>query len=147
MGVFERQHGKAPQFTLPNLRAGAPPVRLSALRGHPVIVNFWASWCPPCRKEMPALQAVARRYAGRIDFVGIDTNDQLASATSFLARTGVRYQIAFDPSASTAAAYGVFGMPTTFFVAPNGTLLGREVGGLTAAKLLALIRKLYPSLS
>lgn len=145
-GVFQPQHGAAAGFALANVVQGGATLSLAAYRGHPLIVNFWASWCPPCRKEMPALQAIARRYAGRIDFVGIDTNDQRASARAFLVKTGVSYPVGFDPSAAVAARYGVFGLPTTYFIGANGALLGREIGGFTGPKLLALIHQLYPKL-
>lgn len=144
-GQFDRDHGQpADAFAVPSL-SGPGEVSLAALRGRPVVVNFWASWCPPCRGEMPAMQAASRRLAGQVRFVGIDTNDQRGNATAFLRTTGVSYRVGFDPNATVAAHYGVYGLPTTFFISPTGKLLGHQVGGLSEARLIALIHQLYPT--
>jgi thiol-disulfide isomerase/thioredoxin len=145
--VFETEHGRAPALTLPDLRQPGTELNLAALRGKPVILNFWASWCTPCRAEMPALQRAWLALGSREDFLGVDTADQRSAALAFLHRTGVDYPVAFDPGASAAAAFGVYGMPTTYFISPRGTLLGRQVGGLSEARLLALARRLFGSKS
>ena len=143
-GVFDKESGQpAPSWSLPSLRDPSATVSVSQFAGKPVVLNFWASWCPPCRKEMPALAATARRLHGRVDFVGIDTNDQHGAALSFASQTGVKYPLAFDPHASAANNYGVYGLPTTFFISAQGKLLGRQVGGMTAQRLDQLIQQTF----
>lgn len=143
-GVFHAEAGQvAPAWSLPSLRQPSATATLAQFRGRPVVLNFWASWCPPCRKEMPALAATARRLAGKVDFVGVDTNDKRAAALAFASRTGVSYPLAFDPQGATAGNYGVYGMPTTFFVSAQGKLLGRQVGGLTERRLDQLISQTF----
>ncbi len=143
-GVFDKENGQpAPSWSLPSLRDPSATVALSQFAGKPVVLNFWASWCPPCRKEMPALAATARRLQGSVAFVGIDTNDQHGAALSFASQTGVKYPLAFDPHASVANNYGVYGLPTTFFISAQGKLLGRQVGGMTAQRLDQLIQQTF----
>ncbi|MHB1927880.1 MAG: TlpA family protein disulfide reductase [Acidimicrobiales bacterium] len=143
-GVFHKEAGQAaPAWSLPNLRNPSAAVALAQFKGHPVVVNFWASWCPPCRKEMPALAVTARRLAGKVDFVGVDTNDTRGAAISFASKTGVAYPLAFDPHGKTAGNYGVYGLPTTFFVSAQGKLLGRQVGGMTERRLAQLIKESF----
>jgi len=88
---------------------------------------------------MPAIEAVARRLGASVSFVGVDTNDTRSTASSFAAQTGVTYPLGFDSSATVASSYGVYGLPTTFFVSRDGRLLGRQVGAMTASRLEALI--------
>ncbi|MDA8392496.1 MAG: TlpA disulfide reductase family protein [Actinomycetota bacterium] len=143
-GVFTKETGQvAPVWSLPDLRNPSTAVALAQFKGHPVVVNFWASWCPPCRKEMPALEATARRLAGKVDFVGVDTNDKRSAALSFAAKTGVSYPLVFDPRSKVGGNYGVYGLPTTFFVSAQGKLLGRQVGGMTEQRLAQLINQTF----
>lgn len=147
-GVFSKENGQVvPDWSLPNLRNSSAAVSLSQFRGHPVIVNFWASWCAPCRQEMPALAAIAQRLGGKINFVGIDTNDQRGSALTFLNKTGVKYITAFDPKADVAQNYGVYGLPTTFFISAQGKLLGRQVGAMTGDRLGQIISQTFNAVS
>lgn len=143
-GTFTKGSGHAaPAWALPELRNPKATVSLAQFKGHPLVVNFWASWCPPCRKEMPALAAAARRLAGRVDFVGVDTNDQRGAALAFAAKTGVGYPLAFDRYASAANNYAVYGLPTTFFLSPQGNVLGLQTGGMTAARLAQLVKQTF----
>ena len=141
---FNRLHGKpAPPFSVSSLRDPQADISLSSFPGRPLVLNFWASWCLPCRKEMPAIEAVARETGTSVSFIGIDTNDTKSSALSFSAQTGVTYPVGFDPSAKVASSYGIFGLPTTFFVSRDGRLLGRQVGAMTAVQLKALIAQVF----
>lgn len=143
-GTFNTSSGQpAFSWSLPNLRDPSNHISLAQFQGHPVILNFWASWCVPCREEMPALEKVALRFEGRITFVGIDTNDQRGPALAFLAKTGVTYPVGYDPQVTAASSYGVYGLPTTFFISPSGKLVGRQIGALTAARLEQLITKVF----
>jgi cytochrome c biogenesis protein CcmG, thiol:disulfide interchange protein DsbE len=123
---------------------------LATLRGRVVVVNFWASWCGPCREEMPALQQVSRDYAddGRpVTFVGVDVSDQRAAANAFLTRAGVTYPTVFDGkglSGGVATAWSVTALPQTWFVAPDGSRAGRIARPVTAAELRQRIDALLP---
>ncbi len=132
----------APSFRLVSLEHSDQVVSLNQFRGRPLVVNFWASWCPPCRKEMPALADVARQLQGKVDFVGLDTEDERNSGLSFSRATGVRFSLAID-TAQVASSYGVYGLPTTVFISAGGKVLGKEVGGLTKARLFDAIRQIF----
>lgn len=135
--------GEAKAFTLEDVRAGRPPVSLEALRGKPVVLNFFASWCGPCIREMPALQAMAERYKGRVHFLGITFNDRREAARGVVERTGVTYPTAFDPSSDLAVDYAVRVMPTTFFIGPDGNLVERKDGEISEVQLGKVIERLF----
>jgi len=137
--------GEAKTFTLEEVRAGRPPVSLEGLRGKPVVLNFFASWCNPCIREMPALQAMAERYRGRVHFVGVTFNDRREAARGVLERTGVEYAAAFDASSDLAVDYAVRVMPTTFFIGPDGNLIERKDGEISEVQLRAVIERLFGS--
>jgi cytochrome c biogenesis protein CcmG/thiol:disulfide interchange protein DsbE len=118
----------APDFSLPLLSGGT--LSLHNLRGKPVLLNFWASWCEPCREEMPLLVRLHRSFGPRgVEFVGIDTEDQLADARKFLAQYHVDYSIVRVADEQLMDAYAIPGLPTTVFIAPNGIVQGKVVGG------------------
>lgn len=142
-GTFTRiPSTPAPAFQLVDLESPQKTVSLNDFRGHFLILNFWASWCPPCRKEMPALASVAHQLAGRVDFVGLDTQDERSAGLAFAKSTNVHYPLAFD-TAAVWSSYGVYGLPTTFFISPSGRILGKQVGGLTKPRLLTLIKQVF----
>jgi thiol-disulfide isomerase/thioredoxin len=118
-----------PAFTLPD-----------DLGGRPLVLNVWASWCTPCRQEMPEFQAVYRQVGDRVGFLGLDQTDQVDAARRFVAETGVTYRLAADPHGVAAVKLGVVGLPTTLFVGADGALRGRRVGAMTADQLRAAIR-------
>lgn len=134
--------GTAPAFTLSDLEHTSARLTLAAFRGRPVIVNFWASWCTPCRKEMPLIEATYRHLSSRIAFVGIDSNDTRSAAVAFAHEVGVSYPLAYDPGGSVASGYGLLGLPTTVFVDANGRIVGRELGQLDPAGLQLALQKL-----
>jgi peroxiredoxin len=114
------------------------PVDLAALRGRPVVVNFWATWCDPCVREFPLLRQAAAAHRGdRLAVVGVLTNDRPAAARAFVRRHGATWPIAVDPTpaAATATAWGAVGLPHTYFVRPDGTLASHQLGELTRANL------------
>jgi cytochrome c biogenesis protein CcmG/thiol:disulfide interchange protein DsbE len=124
----------APEFALADLDGN--PVRLTDLRGRPVVVNFWASWCGPCVEEFPLLERAAARHAGEeLTIIGIVFRDNSEAARSFMAQMGASWQAVMDPGEAVADSYGIYGPPETFFIAPDGTVGGRQVGQLTAADL------------
>jgi len=131
----------APAFRLDRL-GGGPPVTLAALRGKAVVVNFWSSYCGPCKKEMPRLQRAAQRWAARdVVVVGIDTIDNHSAARDFARKHGVTYPIGFDDVAEIADRYGVSYTPTTFFVDRRGRIVKSVLGGLTTNQLDAQIER------
>jgi len=124
----------APAFDLQTL--GGQHVALSGLRGSPVVLNFWASWCIPCREEAPLLTAADRKYrADGLRILGIVYQDGAANARDFMARYGQTYPGLLDPDGRTAIDYGVFGIPETFFIDRTGVVRSRQVGALMAADL------------
>ncbi|MEO7836259.1 MAG: TlpA disulfide reductase family protein [Acidimicrobiales bacterium] len=135
--------GAAKPFELPDVRQDAPVVSLESLRGKPVVVNFWASWCVPCRKEMPSFQAVAQLWDDRVAFIGVNHQDSRRLALELLAETGVRYPSGYDPGGTTAAAYGLLGMPTTLFISAEGKVLERRTGEMSRRDLERTLQRLF----
>jgi cytochrome c biogenesis protein CcmG/thiol:disulfide interchange protein DsbE len=120
----------APAFALPALD-GSGPVRLSTFRGDVVVVNFWASWCVECRQEHPALLAAWQRYRERgVVFVGVDFEDSAADARTYVQKMGGDWPVVSDPASRTAIAFGVYGVPETYVVAPDGTVIAKRVGAV-----------------
>lgn len=129
----------APDFALADLDGN--PIRLDELRGRPVIVNFWASWCGPCLEEFPLLRRATERHRD-LAVVGIVFNDHSESARAFMARMGATWPAAMDPGGQLAARYGVFAPPESFFIDRDGIVRGRQIGPFDASGLdrqLALI--------
>lgn len=105
-------------------RLNGDPFELSELRGQVVVLNFWASWCPPCLKEMPAFERVYQEYHDRgVAFVGVAVSDFTRPAKAFAAKTGITYPLGLDYSGEIARAYRVISMPTTFFIDPQGNIV------------------------
>lgn len=112
----------APAFSLP-LRGGAAPLSLEQLRGQVVMVNFWASWCEPCRKEFPLLDQIYRKYkAAGFTLIGINVEPDAKDAEGFIAKTPVTFPIVFDKDSAVSQRYRVSGMPTTVLVDRKGVL-------------------------
>lgn len=126
---------QAPAFTLPALGGQAGHVSLAAYAGHPVIVNFFASWCVPCRKETPLMARFYRSAHGNVDVIGIDTNDSQTAAIKFASSARVTYPVAFDPAARTAGSFGVVAIPQTFFLNAQHRIVDRVYGAVTEAQL------------
>ena len=123
----------APAFTLERLD-GKGDLALESLRGKTVVLNFWASWCGPCRDEMPLLQQASERWRSRnVVFVGIDIDDLRSDARSFLERYGVTYVNVYDGKSSTVGRYGVTGVPETYFVDGAGKIRQRIAGPVEEA--------------
>jgi cytochrome c biogenesis protein CcmG/thiol:disulfide interchange protein DsbE len=121
--------------------AGGPGFSLpDDLRGRPLVLNVWASWCGPCRKEMPAFQQVYLKAKDKVGFLGLDYLDVADAARRFAAQTGVTYPLAADPKGQAGAKLGVAALPTTLFIGADGTLRGRHPGAMTATQLRAAIR-------
>jgi thiol-disulfide isomerase/thioredoxin len=132
----------APPFSLPGLDGGRP-VTLSAFRGEPVVVNFFASWCPDCRAELAALATEARAASGKIAFAGIDTNENSESnAIKLLGEAGATYPVAVDASARVATSYLVEALPVSYFVDSQGKVVGTASGPQTLTSLRRWVDRL-----
>ena len=125
----------APAFSLPVLNQSGQKVSLSDYAGRPLIVNFFASWCEPCQQETPLLARFYRTEHGRVAIVGLDENDVIGSATSFTRKEGVGYPVGFDPEVIAASAYGVAGLPQTFFLNAKHRIVDRIFGAVTLADI------------
>jgi cytochrome c biogenesis protein CcmG/thiol:disulfide interchange protein DsbE len=118
----------APAFTLERLNATGD-LSLASLRGKTVVLNFWASWCGPCRDEMPLLQEGSKRWQGKnVVFVGIDAKDDRGYARAFLERYRVTYPNVYDGKGSMIGRYGVTGYPETYFIDADGKVRHRIAG-------------------
>ena len=119
----------APDFELP-LLDGSGTLSLSSLRGKAVVLNFWASWCIPCKEEAPRLQAAWERWRDRgVVLVGIDAQDFRADAKRFAERYGITYPIVHDGEGSSLGRFGVTGFPETWFIDRDGRIVGERVQG------------------
>lgn len=126
----------APAFSLPLLGdESGQQVALSKYRGQPLIINFFASWCEPCKTETPLLAKFYRTQASKVALVGLDENDTLGNAMSFTHADGVSYPVGFDPHFTVATAYGVNALPQTFFLNARHEIVDRVFGKVTLASL------------
>ena len=123
----------APDFTLTTLTGDQ--ITLSELRGQPVILNFWATWCAPCRQETPHFQAFHERHGADMVLLGINQRESAADVTNFVDEYAMSYPVLLDSDGSVYDAYQVFGLPTTWFVDSDGVLTAVAPGGVTEAFL------------
>lgn len=127
-----------PPLTFDCLGPG-PDVSLDRLTGRPTLVNLWATWCLPCREEMPVLQEAFVRYGQQVRFLGVDVQDRPEGASSFVSDLGIDYPHVVDPDGELLAALGVRGLPVTLAVDREGRIVNRVVGQLDAQRLEELI--------
>jgi cytochrome c biogenesis protein CcmG/thiol:disulfide interchange protein DsbE len=125
----------APAFSLGALGSSGQQVSLASYAGKPLIVNFFASWCVPCKQETPLLAKFYRTEKGKVALVGLDENDVLGNAMSFTRADGVSYPVGFDPHFIAANAYGVIALPQTFFLNARHQIVDRVFGAVTTASL------------
>lgn len=114
---------QAPDFTLPDIAEGKPPITLSSLRGKTVYVDFWASWCAPCLRSMPLINELYAKYRDQgFEVIAINVDDPIEDGREFLLDTPLDYLIAADPKGEMLGAYGVRGMPTSFLIDRDGVV-------------------------
>jgi cytochrome c biogenesis protein CcmG/thiol:disulfide interchange protein DsbE len=132
----------APDFSLPSLEDGTA-ISLSSLRDHLVVLNFWASWCGPCRTEAPGLRRLSDHYRPQgVRFLGVDQRDDIGAARAFAREFNWRYPSVFDPGGTLADDYGLLGLPTTFVIDAQGTIRYEFLGYVDHDTLQAAIEDL-----
>ncbi|MGI8774965.1 MAG: TlpA family protein disulfide reductase [Actinomycetota bacterium] len=124
-----RPGDRAPDFSGPLLE-GDRELALSELAGKPVVLNFWASWCEPCRDEAPMLKEAHERYGDRVEFLGVNIKDARTEALAFDEEFGLTYPDVRDEGGSIYSAYGLTGQPETFFIDAEGKIFEHVNGPL-----------------
>jgi cytochrome c biogenesis protein CcmG, thiol:disulfide interchange protein DsbE len=124
----------APDFTLSRID-GRGKLQLASLRGKVVVLNFWASWCYPCKEEAPALAAAAKRWPGRVVVLGVDVNDFAGDARRFARKYGLDYPLVHDNHNVTSPSYGLTGLPETFFIDRRGRVVVHVPGQVKEAEI------------
>ena len=114
----------APAFSIKRLDTDEL-VTLEQFKGRPIVLNFWSTWCGPCKMEHPVLDWAAKQYQGRIVFLGIVFEDNEANTKKFLKENGWSFPQLFDPKSTVAVDYGVSGVPETYFITPQGQIRGK----------------------
>ncbi len=137
----------APDFTLALLgKQAGPALHLADLKGKLVVINFWASWCDPCKQEAPLLQAQWQRAKAQgVVFIGVDFQDGQSAALSFVQQNGLTYTNVVDPNGSTGINYGLTGVPETFFIDRHGVIVNTVRKELTAHVLQSGVAALLRS--
>jgi cytochrome c biogenesis protein CcmG/thiol:disulfide interchange protein DsbE len=129
----------APSFTLRDVSTDGA-VALASFRGKPTVVNFWATWCGPCLQEHGLLVAAAKQLGSDVQFIGVVYEDSQDRVREFLDERGRPYPMVLDEDARTAIAYGVYGVPETFFLDRTGAIAAKHTGALTAGALVDGLR-------
>ena len=133
----------APELALTDLDGN--PIELSALRGRPVVVNFWASWCVPCLEEFPHLRAAMNEHANAdLAVIGVVYQDRWASARDYMEHMGATWPAAMDPGGRVASAYGVHGPPETVFIDRDGIVRAHQFGAFDEASLERHLATILP---
>ena len=127
--------------SMPSLDLAQFEQTLVGQRGHPVVVNIWASWCAPCRAEMPVFQQAAETYAGEAVILGVASNDDPQAAHAFLQELGITYPNLFDTSGAIQQALDLSAYPTTYLFDADGQLTARVNGGISEQRLAGLIEE------
>jgi peroxiredoxin len=123
-----RKRVAASDFSLPLLAGGTQS--LNALKGRVVLLNFWATWCPPCREEMPSMEALYRRLNRRgLELLAVDIQEQRGQVSAFTENYGLSFPMALDTAGRISGTYGVRGIPTTFIIDREGMIVAASVGG------------------
>lgn len=131
---------QAPDFTVETLTAA--PFTLSAARGRPVWISFWATWCPPCRAELPDIEVVRAQAGGRMEFIAVNLDEPRSAIAAYLSLAGYDFPTGVDPEGRVSRRYRVVGLPTHVFVAADGTVAATRVGGMTRAAMSETVRAL-----
>src|SRR3954469_3318764 len=137
--ISDGEKPKAPAFRLGRLD-GNGHVALASLRDKIVLVNFWASWCDPCKREMPKLERAWKQYRGKdVVFVGVDAQDFDSSARKQVARFGVTYPVLYDGAGTALGRYGGIPLPKTFVIDRGGRIVNYQIGELDSADITRML--------
>lgn len=123
----------APSFTVTNMRDKS--VSLASLKGKPVFVNFWATWCPPCVKEMPDIQKMYEKYGDKIQFVTINIDANKKEIKAFMDKHGFTMPVMMDSDGSASAAYSLQAIPVSYIIDSEGNLLNQHLGAMNYSEL------------
>lgn len=145
----ENEYDPAPDFTVYD--ADGKPVKLSDMKGKPVVLNFWASWCPPCKAEMPDFDAVCKEYEGKVIFMMVNLTDgereTVESARNFIHMMEYSFPVYYDTDMEASNTYGIQSIPMTFFIDADGGLVAYGSGALSENELRRGISMLYTEIS
>jgi len=131
----------APDFTLTTFKGNT--ISPASFKGKPIVINFWASWCPPCRIEASLLERTWRAFKDRgVIFIGINIQDKKEDALNYIREFDITYPNAPDPTGEVSIDYGVSGLPVTFFVSRKGEIVRRWVGALEKKVLISSVREI-----
>jgi peroxiredoxin len=130
----------APDFEVAGVDGGT--VRLSEFRGKPAVLNFWASWCNPCRKEFPLFRTTLANKGDQFQMVGVSTGDLRGDAQQFVEEQHADWPNGFDATGNVARGYGVDPLPQTFFIRADGTIASHVIRGLTKAEFNRELKKI-----
>ena len=137
---------QAPDFVVVQLDGSE--VRLSDHFGKPIVINFWASWCGPCKMEMPDFQEKYLELGDEVTFLMVNMTDgsreTVDTASAFIAEQGYTFPVYYDTASSAALAYSVYSLPTTFFIDAQGNAIAQATGAIDAATLQKGIDMIYP---
>lgn len=124
------QAGKpAPDFELSSLEGS--PVRLSDFKGHPVLINYWATWCPPCRDELPHIQKRYEQYSPALVVLAINAGEDPDTIKNYIDENGFTFPVLLDPDWKVESLFGIMAYPTSVFIDDKGIILARYVGGMS----------------
>jgi thiol-disulfide isomerase/thioredoxin len=132
-----------PPATLTSLTTGKPASWEAEAEGRPLVINFWASWCTPCRREMPAFEEVHQRLGDQVAIVGVTDEDDGAASSEAAKAAGVTYPLLVDEDQTLLTDLRVTGLPGTVFVDADGRVVGRHLGALTEDQLTKEIEDRY----
>ena len=131
----------APDFTLQNIKGAQ--VTLSNLQGQPVLINFWATWCGPCRIEMPAIEAAYQKHKGDgFAVLAVDADETLKEVADFVDALGLTFEVLMDPGLTVTDQYRVRAFPSSFFIGRDGTIVALQIGVMTEAQLAENLDKI-----
>jgi thiol-disulfide isomerase/thioredoxin len=139
-----RLGGPAPDFTLPSVDGTA--VQLSTFRGRPVWINFWATWCGPCREEMPAMQELYEQYRDQgLVILAVDMEEDAATVRRWIEQGGYTFTFVLDGDGQQVKRWNVVAAPTSYFVAPDGVIRDQKLGAISRAEMEAKVQSLLSS--
>ena len=141
-GEIEVEARQAPAFSVATL-GGGPVLTNDALRGRVVMIDFWSSWCPPCRAEARGLGSVHREYEGMpVEFLGMAIWDQTRGTLAYIEEFAIGYPNGVDADGTMAVSFGVVGIPEKFFLSPDGTIVRKFTGPISEEKLREILDEL-----